>query len=87
MWANLDPHKIVPPFKGTDARVSTSPSLYVQNVILESDRAKIIKNLETLAQSEKINYFCTRTAAVRRHKIIENVFSLLVREDGQGFSM
>lgn len=54
MWANLDPHKIVPPFKGTDARVSTSPSLYVQNVILESDRAKIIKDAETAIRNEEI---------------------------------
>ena len=53
-------------------------------VVSSADGAKIIKNLETLAQSEKINYFCSRIVAERRHMIIENE-TLLVREDGQGF--
>ena len=68
MWTNIDPRKLSP-FKVADARSNERPHVSTSdNVILDDDRAKIIKNLETLAQSEKINYFCTRIAAKRRHK-------------------
>lgn len=54
MWANIDPHKLSP-FKVADARSEERPHVSTSdNVILDDDRAKIIKDAETAIKNEEI---------------------------------
>lgn len=54
MWANIDPHKLSP-FKVADARSDERPHVSTSdNVILDDDRAKIIKDAETAIKNEEI---------------------------------
>lgn len=54
MWANIDPRKLSP-FKVADARSEERPHVSTSdNVILDDDRAKIIKDAETAIKNEEI---------------------------------